>query len=227
MSPTGRSLARAAAVSVTACEPWFLERMVGRSGPQLDDHLEDLLARGVLRDTAEGTVSGFRPHPRRGAAGDPRRRWCTACATAPPRCSPRPDSRPVPPVNCWTRPARGAGSTPDLVSGLADSPSVDPSIAADLLLALHARQDIAVEPDRRRTWMLATIDHLMLAGRSQQALRLLTEEIAADRDTAPYRALLLGRLGAWHATERPSRRSHICTAPSPTKASDRPSTPGC
>jgi DNA-binding CsgD family transcriptional regulator len=204
MSPSERWLVRAVAVADDPCELWFVERMVDRSGPEFGGDLENLIVRGVLRDTAGGlrvasaamrgavlraTPPSLLSALRQRAAG------ILAAAGIPSLAA----GQLLRAVNA------GCRVDLDLVSELASSPSVDPSIAADLLIALRARHGAVVESDRRRAWVLATVDHLMLAGRTQQALELLTEEIAADRNAAEHRAVLLGRLGAWHATERPSR----------------------
>jgi DNA-binding CsgD family transcriptional regulator/tetratricopeptide (TPR) repeat protein len=204
ISPAQRWLVRAVAVSATPCELWFVERMVERSGLQLAGDLEHVLARGVLRDTPDGLrpasaaihAEVLRATPPSLLSGlRQRAAQVLAAAGLPSRAA----QQLLRAVNA------GCRIDLDFVSELAGSPSVDPSIAADLLMALRARLAPMTEPDRRRAWMLTTVDNLMLVGRSQQALELLTEELAADRDAAQHRAALLGRLGAWHATERPSQ----------------------
>ncbi|MDM4719369.1 LuxR C-terminal-related transcriptional regulator [Micromonospora sp. WMMA1363] len=197
-------LARVAAISTTPCESWFVERMVSRSGTDLCGDLEDLVVRGVLRDTGHGLS------PSTEAVRD------EVLRAAPPTLVSALRQRAADVLASAGLPALAAGQVLqavragypvdlELVSALADSPAIDPSVAADLLTAVLARPDARVEPGLCRAWTLATVDNLMLADRAAEALTVLTEKIAAGRDTAQHMALLHGRMGAWYAAERPSQ----------------------
>jgi DNA-binding CsgD family transcriptional regulator/tetratricopeptide (TPR) repeat protein len=204
MPPAERRLARIVSVATTPCELWFIERMVERSGATVTDDLERLLALGVLRDTAGGLCPASEAVRDAVLRATPpsflsalRQRAAEVLAAA--------GLGTLAAIQLLRAVDAGFRVDLDLVSEVAGSPSVDPSTAADLLIAIRMESDAAVEPGRRRRWMLSTVDHLMLAGRWQQALELLTQEVAADRDAALHRAELLGRLGALHGTENPSR----------------------
>ncbi|MDW5325909.1 helix-turn-helix transcriptional regulator [Plantactinospora sp. KLBMP9567] len=198
-----RWILRAVAICDDPCQIWFVERMTDRSGPGLHDDVEALIARGALADSPGGLRPGsvaLRDAVRRG----------------------------IPPSLLAALHNRAAGVLADeahaaaaaehllrvlevagrvdvpLVSRVVADPAVDSSTAADLLLAARAGENPALGPELRRDWALAAVDHLMLAGRIEPALAILGDEIAADRAGAGYRALLLGRLGAWYATGRPS-----------------------
>ncbi|GAA3765664.1 hypothetical protein GCM10022225_59920 [Plantactinospora mayteni] len=202
-SAAQRWILRAVAICADPCQIWFLERMTDRSGPALHDDVEALIARGALADSPGGLRPGsveLRDAVRRGippsllAALHNRAAGVLAA-----------EARPVAAAEHLLRVLEVAGRVDvPLVSRLVADPAVDPSTAADLLLAARAGRDPGLGPELRRDWALAAVDHLMLAGRIEPALAILGDEIAADRAGSGYRALLLGRLGAWYATGRPS-----------------------
>ncbi|MFC6016526.1 LuxR C-terminal-related transcriptional regulator [Plantactinospora solaniradicis] len=202
-SAAERWILRAVAVCEGACEIWFLERMTDRTGPELHDDVEALISRNVLADSADGLrFSSARVRGDVLRATPPSLRSALHARAAAVLAA---ESFPGPAANQLLRAMAATGRVDvPLVSRLVADPGVDPSVAADLLLAARAVRGAAVGPQLRRDWALATVDHLMLAGRLQPALAVLTEEIAADRDGAGHRAQLLGRLGAWYATGRPS-----------------------
>jgi DNA-binding CsgD family transcriptional regulator len=203
LSPARRWIVRTVAVAGRSCELWFVERMVDRSGPSLVDDVEALMTDGLLVDTGDGVapastavrdaVLGSVP---RSVLGVLYERTATIMAGVAPSIA----------AGHLLHAIRITGRVDvDLVSELAASPSIDASVCADLLIAARTRCGPALEARRRSQWLLAAVDHLMLAGRSRRAVEVISEEIAADRAGSEQRALLLGRLGAWHATEQPSR----------------------
>ncbi|MEV4758434.1 LuxR C-terminal-related transcriptional regulator [Micromonospora sp. NPDC049559] len=204
MSEPQRWLARVVAVAGTPCEPWFVERMVGRADVRLRDELEQLIARGILRDGADGL------RPASATMRD------AVLRATPPSLLAALRQQAAEVLAAAGLASLAAGQLlrvvddgyrvdPELVTQLAGAPSVAPSLAADLLVAVLGRPDAGIDPALRRAWVLSAVDHLMLAGRSARALTVLTEEIAAARDGAEQLAVLHGRLGAWYATEHPSR----------------------
>ncbi|AVT38113.1 LuxR family transcriptional regulator [Plantactinospora sp. BB1] len=202
-SAAQRWILRAVAICADPCQIWFLERMTDRTGPGLHDDVEALIAGGALADSPAGLRPGsveLRDAVRRGippsllAALHHRAAGVLAD-----------QARPAAAAEHLLRVLELAGRVDvPLVSRLVADPALDPSTAADLLLAARDGRDPALGPELRRDWALAAVDHLMLAGRVEPALAILADEIAADRAGAGHRALLLGRLGAWYATGRPS-----------------------
>ncbi|MFK3983130.1 LuxR C-terminal-related transcriptional regulator [Micromonospora sp. NPDC050397] len=218
-----RSILRSLALTGTPGELWFVERMVRRSGPVLDHDIDALIARDLLRDTADGlrlpdgalrraVIRGTPPSLRTAI----RVRAAAILADSSPTRATRLVLRALNlgwPVHVGraesappgARPGAGTGRIDfDLVTRLTTDASVDPSVAADLLLAIRSHFGAAIDPGHRRLWLPTLVDHLMLAGRTEQALAVLTEEIAVDRDGPAERAVLLGRLGAWHSDGRPA-----------------------
>ncbi|RKR88267.1 regulatory LuxR family protein [Micromonospora pisi] len=207
-----RSILRALAFSATPGELWFVERMVRRSGPALEANIEMLIAYDLLHDS-DGGLRLRSPAVRRAVlrATPPSLRGAIHVRAAAVLAHPSPTLaaghllRALVETTGPEHPGTGTGRLDlALVSRLAVDPAVDPSVAADLLLAVHVRYGPTLAPEHHRSLLPALVDHLMLAGRAEQAMAVLTEEIAADRDGPEQRAILLGRLGAWHATGRPS-----------------------
>ncbi|GIG87497.1 LuxR family transcriptional regulator [Plantactinospora endophytica] len=202
-SAAQRWILRTVAVCDEPCQIWFLERMTERSGPALHDDVEELIASGALVDSAGGLRPGsvaLRDAVRRAT---PTSLLVALHGRAAGVLAEQ--GRPAAAAGHLLRVLAVAGRVDvPLVSRLAADPAVDASTTADLLLAARAGRDPALPPELRRDWVLAAVDHLMLAGRIEPALAILGDEIAADRAGAGYRALLLGRLGAWYATGRPS-----------------------
>ncbi|MBF9131597.1 helix-turn-helix transcriptional regulator [Plantactinospora sp. S1510] len=202
-SVTERWILRTVAICEGACEIWFLERMTDRAGPELHDDVEMLIVRNVLADSIDGlrfSSAELRDDVLR--ATPPSLRSALHARAAAVLAA---ELFPGPAANQLLRAMAVTGRVDvPLVSRLVADPATEPSVAADLLLAARAGRGAALGPQLRRDWVLATVDHLILAGRLQPALTILTEEIAADRDGAGHRAQLLGRLGAWYAIGRPS-----------------------
>jgi DNA-binding CsgD family transcriptional regulator/tetratricopeptide (TPR) repeat protein len=203
MSAAERQVARAVAVAADPCECWFVERVVGGSRTRVGAVLEDLIVRGVLVDR------GGRLRPASGA------QRAAILRSTPPSLLASLHHRAAEVLAAAGLPALAAGQLiravragchvdAGLASEVAAAPSVDPALVADLLIALRERPARTVRPAVYRAWTLSTVDNLMLAGRSQEALELLSQELAADRDPAEHRALLLGRLGGWYAAMAPS-----------------------
>jgi hypothetical protein len=202
LSPAQRWIVRAVAVVGGSCTLWFIEQMVHRSRPPLADEVEALIDGGLLVDTGDeiapastavrDAVLGSVPPS---VLGTLHERAAVILATSAPSTA----------AGHVLRAIRLTGRVDvDLLCELTTIPSIDASVCADLLIAARARCGPTLQPHLRSQWLLAAVDHLMLAGRSRQALEVISEEIAADRAGSQQRALLLGRLGAWHATVRPS-----------------------
>ncbi|MGW4466612.1 LuxR C-terminal-related transcriptional regulator [Micromonospora sp. NPDC004704] len=212
LSAVQRSILRALALTGTPGELSFVERMVRRSGPALEHDIETLIGYGLLRDATDGlhlADPGVRRAVYRVTPPSLRAATHVRAAAILERCCPTLAAEQLLRVLNTAPPPDGTATGPeridlDLVSRLAVDSAVDPSVAAELLLAVHTRAGAGLDPRHRRRLLPALVDHLMLAGRAERALAVLTEEIAADRDGPEQRAVLLGRLGAWHATGRPS-----------------------
>ncbi|MDG4787215.1 helix-turn-helix transcriptional regulator [Micromonospora sp. WMMD1102] len=202
-SAAQRWILRAVAICDEPCQVWFVERMTERSGPALHDDVEALVAEGALVDSPGGLRPGsaeLRDAVRRDVPPSLLAALHTRAAGVLAE-----QGHPAAAAGHLLRVLEAAGPVDvPLVSRLVADPAVDPATAADLLLAVRAGRDAGLAPQLRRDWALAAVDHLMLAGRIEPALAILDDEIAADRAGAGYRALLLGRLGAWYATGRPS-----------------------
>ncbi|MEE3918406.1 hypothetical protein V2I01_06915 [Micromonospora sp. BRA006-A] len=198
-----RWVLRGVAVADAPCGLWFLEAVAGRTGSTPDEPIdatvEELIARGFLVDTAAGlrlasialrddvlrdTTASVRQALRETAAEVLADAGRAAQAA-------RQLLRVLPAVS---RSARA------LATRLAADPAVGPSLAADLLLAAPAPGPA----DERLAWLVDVADNLYLAGRVDETLRMLHREVAADRYGPRQRAMLLGRLGAYYATQRPS-----------------------
>ncbi|WP_341715946.1 helix-turn-helix transcriptional regulator [Micromonospora sp. FIMYZ51] len=198
-----RHVLRVIAIADAPCKFWFLEQMLVRSnvaaGLALDAAVEDLISRGSLVDTAAGlrlatphlrddVLAEMSPSTHRGL------RETTAAVLADadrPAQAARQLLRAMPAVS---RAARA------LAVRLVTDPGVSPTLAADLLLANGSAGPAARDLD----WLVHTTDNLFLAGRLAEAMHLLHTELAVDRYGPRERALLLARLGAYHATQRPS-----------------------
>ncbi|MCW3840909.1 helix-turn-helix transcriptional regulator [Micromonospora yasonensis] len=192
-----RSVARALAVAPGPCRLGYVERMTGLPGPEVADVVATLTARGLVTDDGSGLTVGTALRDRllrglpRSLLGDLHRQAARLCA----------DTDPGRAAAHLLQAVRATGEAdPELVDQLATAGPVDPSTGADLLCAALARADAG----NRSRWLLAAADLLVLAGRSTEALHLLSAELAADRAGGAERALLLGRLGAVHAAYRPS-----------------------
>ncbi|MEU8315409.1 helix-turn-helix transcriptional regulator [Micromonospora sp. NPDC048887] len=203
LSTAQRWVLRGVAVADAPCGLWFLEAVATGTGTTPDEPIdatvEELIARGFLADTAAGlrlasialrdgilrdTPPSVRQALREVAAG------VLANAGRPAQAA-RQLLRATPVVS---RSAR------TLATRLAADPAVGPSLAADLLLAAPAPGSA----DARLAWLVDVADNLYLAGRVDETLSMLHREVAADRYGPRQRAMLLGRLGAYYATQRPS-----------------------
>ncbi|MEU8263666.1 helix-turn-helix transcriptional regulator [Micromonospora sp. NPDC048999] len=198
-----RSVARAVAVALGPCRLGYVHRMTGLPAPETGDAVVALTARGVLTDDGAGLTVEAALRDRllgalpRSLLGDLHLRAARLLA----------DSDPSRAAEHLLSAVRATGEAdPELVDQLATAAPVDPSTGADLLLAALTRADALTRVDARTRarWLLAASDQLVLAGRSAEALDLLSAELAADRAGGTERALLLGRLGAGHAAHRPS-----------------------
>ncbi|MFD6755960.1 helix-turn-helix transcriptional regulator [Micromonospora gifhornensis] len=198
-----RYVLRVIAIADAPCELWFLDRLLARAGvptwPALDTTLEDLISRGTLVDSPaglrlassrlrDGVLAETPASTQRGL----RESAAEVLADA---------GRPAQAARHLLRAMpTAAGTTRELAARLATDPAVGPTLSADLLLA-GGPPDTA---DRLLDWLVATADNLFLAGRLAEAMHLLRTELAVDRYGPRQRALLLGRLGAYYATQRPS-----------------------
>ncbi|MGA3487529.1 LuxR C-terminal-related transcriptional regulator [Micromonosporaceae bacterium DT55] len=206
-SPAQHSLLRAVAVATAPCELWFLEQMLDlggvATGTSIDGEVETLISRGVLNDSQAGlrlTSRRLRDGVLRGIPPSLLAALQERAALVQVRAG-----RPTAAARHLLGALREARRVdPELVSRVATDAAVDPALAADLLLAACDRDAAGHDTERRRDWLLAAVDHLMLAGRSGEAMEQLHREIAADRHGPAYRCMLFGRLGACYATERPS-----------------------
>lgn len=203
MTAIERRVLRAVAVLDAPCRMWFLERMVARpatgADQPVDAAVEELVRRNVLVDTAAGlrldsrqlrdTIMAATPPSVRRTLHE--KAAVTLAVAGHPAQAARQLLRAMPAVNRATR---------ALVARLVTDPAVSPALAANLLLADGAPAD----PGCRLDWLIPTTDNLFLAGRITEALALLHDEVAADRYGPRQRALLLGRLGTYYATQRPS-----------------------
>ncbi|MFE9202003.1 LuxR C-terminal-related transcriptional regulator [Micromonospora sp. NPDC007230] len=192
-----RSVTRAVAVASGPCRLGYVQRLTGLPAAEVADAVVALTARGVLTDDRDGLTVAAAVRDRlldglpRSLLGDLHRRAARLLA----------DSDPSRAADHLLSALRATGEAdPELVDQLATTAPVDPSTGADLLLAALTRADART----RTRWLLAASDLLVLAGRSTEALDLLSAELAADRAGGTERALLLGRLGAGHAAHRPS-----------------------
>ncbi|MEV6695057.1 helix-turn-helix transcriptional regulator [Micromonospora sp. NPDC051196] len=198
-----RYVLRVVALADAPCELWFLEKMLVRSdvaaGLALDAAVEDLISRGTLVDAPAGLRLAS-PRLRDGVLAEtPLATQQALRETAAevlsdagrPAQAARQLLRAMPAVDqaAWALAAR-----------LATDPAVSPTLSADLLLAGGSPGTA----ERHLDWLIATADNLFLAGRLAEAMRLLHTELAVDRYGPRQRALLLGRLGAYYATQRPS-----------------------
>ncbi|MFD6610373.1 LuxR C-terminal-related transcriptional regulator [Micromonospora chalcea] len=198
-----RWVLRGTAVADAPCGLWFLEAVAGRTGTTPDEPIdatvEELISRGFLVDTAAGlrlASIALRDDVLRDTPPSVRQALREAAAevladAGRPAQAARQLLRVLPAVS---RSARA------LAARLAVDPAVGPSLAADLLLATPAPG----AADARLTWLVDVADNLYLAGRVDETLRMLHGEVAADRYGPRQRAMLLGRLGAYYATQRPS-----------------------
>ncbi|MFI8801711.1 hypothetical protein [Micromonospora chalcea] len=198
-----RSVMRAVAVADAPCGLWFLEAVAAHTGTTSDERIdatvEELIARGFLVDTAAGLrlssialrddVLRDTPHSVRQALHEAAAE-VLADAGRPAQAA-RQLLRVLPAVS------RSASA---LAARLAVDPAVGPSLAADLLLAAPAPG----AAEARLAWLVDVADNLYLAGRVDETLRMLHREVTADRYGPRQRAMLLGRLGAYYATQRPS-----------------------
>ncbi|MBC9006010.1 helix-turn-helix transcriptional regulator [Micromonospora aurantiaca] len=198
-----RWVLRGVAVADAPCGLWFLEAVAVRTGTTPDEPVdatvEELIARGFLVDTAAGlrlASIALRDDVLRDTPASVRQALREAAAevladAGRPAQAARQLLRVLPAVS---RSARA------LATRLAADPAVGPSLAADLLLAAPAPGPA----DERLAWLVDVADNLYLAGRVDETLRMLHREVAADRYGPRQRAMLLGRLGAYYATQRPS-----------------------
>ncbi|MFI7510987.1 LuxR C-terminal-related transcriptional regulator [Micromonospora aurantiaca] len=198
-----RWVLRGVAVADAPCGLWFLEAVAVRTSTTPDEPVdatvEELIARGFLVDTAAGlrlASIALRDDVLRDTPASVRQALREAAAevladAGRPAQAARQLLRVLPAVS---RSARA------LATRLAADPAVGPSLAADLLLAAPAPGPA----DERLAWLVDVADNLYLAGRVDETLRMLHREVAADRYGPRQRAMLLGRLGAYYATQRPS-----------------------
>ncbi|GIH19149.1 helix-turn-helix transcriptional regulator [Rugosimonospora africana] len=198
--PVDREVLRAVAMCPDAAIS-LLERLLDRRRGGLTESVERLVAAGALIDSVDGLRVAADVEVLRGTPPSVLRflheRAARVLATA---------DRSSAAATHLIEALKFAGTADaELVSTLATDPEVPPSIAADLLLAaFRDRHRAASNGKQAREWLLAAVEQLMRAGRLDQALRLLGDEIAADRGGPEDRAVLLGRLGACHAAGRPS-----------------------
>lgn len=197
----GTATLRAAAIMPDGCPTWLLRQQTGLTGAELGDAIDDLVGRGLLVEAADGVVA--RDDARESVLGRTPRAtlgflhehaaWALLDAD---------------PTQACRHSLLAAGITgridADLVDRIWQAPSVDPAALAGLLLSARTRPECRGDVERVRRWLLAAVDHLALAGRHQEAVQLVTAELGADRSDGRQRALLLGRLAALYATERPS-----------------------
>ncbi|MEU6023692.1 LuxR C-terminal-related transcriptional regulator [Micromonospora sp. NPDC047134] len=198
-----RYLVRMVALADPPCELWFLARLLARAGVgtrlALETAVEELIARGTLVDGPTGLRLAS-PRLREGVLAElplsmQRGLHESAAEVLAEAGRPAPAARRL----LQAMPTVGQGAR-TLAARLATDPAVSPTLSADLLLACGAPG----APDHQLDWLVATADHLFLAGRLPEAMLLLRTELAVARCAAHQRALLLGRLGAYHATQRPS-----------------------
>ncbi|MGC4861070.1 LuxR C-terminal-related transcriptional regulator [Micromonospora sp. DT41] len=193
---------RGAAIADAPCGLWFLAEMATRSTARrqsVDATVEEFIARGVLVDTAaglrlasirlrDGVLRDMPPSLQRALRETAAEVLFDAGR---PAQAARQLLQAMPGVSC---------SAQALVARLVAHPAVSPSLAADLLLAGPAPD----ATDARLAWLIDVVDNLFLASRVEETLALLHREVAADRYGPRQRAVLLGRLGACYATQRPS-----------------------
>ncbi|MFI7077111.1 LuxR C-terminal-related transcriptional regulator [Micromonospora sp. NPDC049903] len=192
---------RVVAVSERPCPVWLVRAMTSAHDLVLGAALDDAYARGLLAETPGGVDFGPATSAAQvlGALSGTTRgllhtRAAIMLATAAPTAAVR---------HATAALVLTGRIEPDVVDAFVASPSPEPGALADLLLAAE-RRAIAADVPQRRRWLLALADSLVLAGRGPQALRVLSAEIAADRDGGAYRSRLLGRLAELYAGQRPS-----------------------
>lgn len=203
MAADERRVLLAVAVADAPCDGWFLDQMLARSGHEpvrpLDATVAALIAADLLVDTPVGLRIAS-PELRDAVLGSvtPSERRAlhetVAVVLAEAGHPAQAASQMLRAMPLASAAARTA------VARLVTEPAVSPTLAADLLLAGGAPD----EPAARLDWLIATADNLFLAARLTEALALLHDEVTADRYGPYQRAVVLDRMGACYASQRPS-----------------------